>query len=263
MNGESATAVITDPPFNIPIAGHVSGLGKNKHADFAMGVGEMSFDEFKGFLQTSTTLYVKYLATGALIYTFMDRRHLEELLWVGRHLGLKLLDLCIWNKDKGGMGGVYRSQHEPCVVFKSGASPHINNVKLGVFGRNRTNVWTHPGMGSFGKGREEALAAHPTVKPWPLLAEIIKDCSYRGDIVLDPFLGSGSTLLAAEKTGRRCYGIELEAKYIEVVIARWEKLTNGKAVHEGTGFTLAELRHARLASAQSKTSVDAKLGGQS
>ena len=245
MAGEMASATITDPPFNIRIAGNVSGLGQTKHGDFAMGVGEMSFDEFTAFLAGFLVLMKAWLVPGGLAYVFMDRRHLEELHRAARQAALNILDLCIWNKKSGGMGGLYRSQHEPCLVLKHGTTPHTNNVKLGAFGRCRTNVWDHAGMSSFGKGRKEALAAHPTVKPWTLMAEIIKDCTARGDIILDPFIGSGSCMLAAEKTGRRCFGIELEPKYVDVAIARFEKMTGKQAIHAATGLTFSELKKQR------------------
>ena len=149
----------------------------------------------------------------------------------------------------GGMGGLYRSQHEPCVVFKYGSAPHQDNVKLGKFGRYRTNVWKHRGLSSFGKGRQEALDMHPTVKPVGVMADIVKDCTKRGDIVLDPFLGSGSTLIAAERTGRRCYGAELEPRYMDVTLTRWEQMTGRQAIHPASGLTFAALRQARRSSA--------------
>ena len=245
MGGEKARAIITDPPFNIPIENNVSGLGKVKHGDFAMAVGEMSFDGFTTFLKTMFVLGMSCLAGGGLIYVFMDRRHLEELFAAARMAALEIVDLAIWDKMSGGMGGLYRSQHEPCAVFKSGNHPHLNNVQLGKHGRYRTNVWQHRGLSSFGRGRAEALEAHPTIKPANLLAEVIKDCTKRGDLVLDPFVGSGSTIIAAQKTGRRCFGIELEPRYVDVAIRRWETLTGQQAVHAASGLTFTELRTAR------------------
>ena len=245
MGGAAAQAVCTDPPYGIKIEGNVSGLGKTKHKDFAMAVGEMTFEEFAGFLESFLKAAFPHLAPGALLYVFMDRRHLEELFLAGRRSGLKIQDLAIWDKMSGGMGGLYRSQHEPCVVFKYGSHPHVDNVKLGKFGRYRTNVWKHRGLSSFGKHRTEALSMHPTVKPSALMADIIKDCTKRGDIILDPFLGSGTTLIAAEKTGRTCYAIELEPKYVDVAIKRWQSLTAMEAVHL-SGLSFAELKILRL-----------------
>ena len=190
--------LFSDSPYSIRIKGNVS----RKHEDFAMGVGEQSSEEFTAFLRTMIELSLQYVVDGGLAYLFMDRRHLLELQLAARSAGLSVLDLCIWDKTSGGMGGLYRSQHEPIFVFKHGKAPHTNNVALGKYGRNRTNVWSERGLASFGRGRDEALAMHPTVKPVNLLAEAIKDCTTRGEIVLDPFLGSGSLILAAEKTGR-------------------------------------------------------------
>jgi DNA modification methylase len=251
---EKARAVISDPPYNIKIRNNVSGLGKTKHDDFAFGVGEMSFEKFTSFLRVMFVLCSNGLIPGGLIYVFMDRRHLEELFAAAREAKLRIFDVGFWDKGSGGMGGMYRSQHEPCGVFKFGDDPHLNNVELGKHGRNRTNVWKHRGLSSFGKGRAEALAAHPTIKPVNLLAEIIKDCTKRGDIVLDPFLGAGSTLLAAQKTGRRSFGIELEPKYVDVTIHRWETMTGLHAIHAVSGLTFSELsiqRHAQDSSTDS------------
>jgi DNA modification methylase len=188
----------------------------------------------------------RHFVDGGLAYLFMDRRHLLELQMAAEKAGLSLLDLCIWNKLSGGLGGLYRSQFEPIYIFKHGKAPHINNVELGKHGRYRTNVWDHRGLSSFGKGRDAALADHPTQKPINLLAEAIKDCTRRGDIVLDPFAGSGSTLLAAERCGRVGYGIELEPKYVDVTVRRLEALTGKQAIHEATGLTFAQLRHRRV-----------------
>ncbi len=246
MGEKLARMLLTDPPYNIRIAGNVSGLGRTKHNDFAMGVGEMSSTEFSTFLELMLRFTSIYLLDGALVYVFMDRRKLGELLTAAETAGLKILDLCIWNKMSGGMGGLYRSQHEPCFVFKYGQSPHLNNVQLGKHGRYRTNMWDHRGYSSFGKGRDDALKSHPTVKPVALLAEAIKDCTKRGDIVLDPFAGSGSTIIAAEKTGRIGFGIELEPKYVDVIIQRWEAMTGRVAVLEATGATYSKTRKDRL-----------------
>ncbi len=244
--GKRARLCLCDPPFNIKVENNVSGLGKIKHKDFAMAVGEMTFAEFSHFLKTFLLLTCAHLVDGALIYAFMDRRKLEELFLAAREANLSIIDLCFWNKGSGGMGSFYRSQHEPCAVFKSGNASYQNNVQLGRFGRYRTNVWDHPGLSSFGKGRKEALAFHPTVKPVNLLAEAIKDSTKLGEIVVDPFCGSGSTLIAAEKTGRIAYGIELERKYVDVTVARWESMTGKQVTHEASGLTFAQVRRRRL-----------------
>lgn len=237
-----AQMVFADPPYGIKIAGNVS----RKHKDFAMGVGEQSRPEFIAFLETMIRHSCRHLVDGGLVYLFMDRRHLLELQMAAEKAGLTLLDLCIWNKLSGGMGSFYRSQHEPVYVFKHGKAPYLNNVELGKHGRYRTNVWDHRGLNAFGKGRDQALNDHPTVKPVSLLAEAIKDCTSRGDIVLDPFAGSGSTLLAAETTGRIGYGIELEPRYVDVIVRRLEALTGKPAIHEASGLTFAQLRRRRF-----------------
>lgn len=170
----------------------------------------------------------------------MDWRHIWHLLEAGRLNKLQLLNLIVWGKDNGGMGSLYRSQHELIALFKVGTAPHYNNVELGRHGRSRTNLWTYRGMNSFAPGRKELLQAHPTVKPVSLISDAIRDVTKRGDVVLDPFLGSGSTLIAAEETGRICRGVEIDALYVDVTIRRWEKLTGRDAVHAVTGATFHE-----------------------
>jgi ParB-like chromosome segregation protein Spo0J len=203
MGHERAQMVFTDPPYNVPIDGHASGLGPTKHSDFMMASGEMSEAEFVTFLWTVLSLLARHSLNGALHYVCMDWRHLYELLSAGRRVYGELKNLCAWVKSNGGMGSLYRSQHELIAVFKNGRAPHINNVELGRYGRNRTNVWVYAGMNSFGAERAEALTAHPTVKPVQLVEDAILDCSRRDGLVLDAFVGSGTTLIAAERAGRR------------------------------------------------------------
>lgn len=210
-----------------------------------MASGEMSFPDFTKFLKTTLMGSTARLVDGGLAFVFMDRRHCEELLIAARETGLSILDLCIWDKMNGGMGSMWRSRHEPCFVFKKGKEPHINNIQLGKHGRYRTNVWEHRGLSAFGKGRAEALHDHPTQKPVNLLAEAIKDCTRRGEIVLDGFCGSSSTIIAAEKTGRIGFGVELEPKYVDVSVARWQKMTGRAAMLEGTEMTFANVRAMR------------------
>ena len=257
LDGENARAVVTDPPYNIAIPNNVSGLGKKKHGNFAMAVGEMSRDAFTKFLSIMFSVCKGSLVPGGLFYVFMGRRQLEELLSAASLTGMTFLDLAIWDKGSGGMGSFYRSQIEACGIFKFDNHPHLNNVQLGRFGRNRTNLWKHRGLSSFGKGRDESLAMHPTVKPVNLLAEIIKDCTNRGNIVLDLFVGSGSTILAAEKTGRRCYGVEINPGYVDVAIRRWEKMTGEQATLARSGLTFAELRLQRLGQPETPRLLDA------
>lgn len=229
VSGEVAAMVLTDPPYNVKVQGHVGGRGKTRHPEFAFASGEMSDQEFGRFLRQSVKVMAKHAETGALLYLFMDWRHIETLLSVGRGLGLALKNICVWAKTTPGQGSFYRSAHELVAVFAKPGDVSTNNVQLGRFGRNRTNVWTYPGVNTFRTGNGDDLAIHPTVKPVALVAEAIKDASRRGEIVLDPFLGSGTTLLSAEKVGRRCYGVEYEPKYVDVAIRRWQKMTGKDA----------------------------------
>jgi DNA modification methylase len=215
MGEERATVVFTDPPYNVPIAGHASGLGAIHHRPFPMASGEMDKPAFIAFLAQACQNLGAFSIDGSLHFICMDWRHLYELLTAGQDVYDELKNLCVWVKDNGGMGSLYRSRHELIFVFKHGRNGHRNNVQLGQFGRNRSNVWHYPGANSFSRHGEEGnlLALHPTVKPVAMVADAILDCSARGDIVLDPFLGSGTTVIAAERTGRRCYGMELDPRY--------------------------------------------------
>jgi DNA modification methylase len=229
-NGEKAAAAITDPPYNVKIDGHVSGKGKTSHREFEMASGELTEAEFTDFLLQTFQRISTYCRDGALVYSFMDWRHMFEILAAGRAASLDLLNLCVWAKTNGGMGSLYRSRHELVFVFKSGIDPHINNIRLGRFGRNRSNVWNSPGANSFARsGPRKQLESHPTVKPIALIADAILDCTQRNDIVLDPYLGSGTTLLAAERTGRRCHAVEIDGRYVDTAIRRWERLTKQQA----------------------------------
>lgn len=239
LDGAVADIVFTDPPYNVPISGHVSGNGQIQHREFAMASGEMTSLAFTAFLTQSFTLMLRSSRSGAILFAFMDWRHLGEVLAAGADVGAELKNVCVWAKDSAGMGSLYRSQHELVLVFKHGNAPHINNVQLGRYGRSRSNVWRYPGVNSFARSTDEGnlLEIHPTVKPVALIADALVDCSHRKDIVLDPFLGSGSTLMAAERVGRRCYGIELDPLYVDVAIRRWQKYSGGEAVHVQTGLT--------------------------
>jgi DNA modification methylase len=232
-----AQLVITDPPYNVPVNGHVCGLGKTKHREFAMASGEMSEAEFTGFLQTGFRLLAEYSDDGSLHFVFMDWRHMAEILVAGKAIYHELKNLCVWNKDNGGMGSLYRSKHELVFVFKRGKAAHINNVELGKHGRYRTNVWNYPGQTSMHARRGYELAMHPTVKPVSMIADVILDCSQRGGVVLDPFGGSGTALLAAERTGRKARLIEIDPGYVDVTIRRWQALTGKEALHTVSGKT--------------------------
>lgn len=247
MENEKAAAAITDMPYNVPIGGHVSGNGKTKHREFVMGAGELTDSQFTELLTTGLRFLGAHTTPGALIYTFMDWRHAWNMLSAGRAVDLSLLNLCVWSKTNAGMGSLYRSQHELVFVFRNGSEAHLNNVQLGRFGRSRTNVWTYPGANGFArKGTEDLLALHPTVKPIALVADAILDCTKRDDIVVDPFIGSGTTILAAERTGRRCFGIEIDPIYVDTAIARWERLTGKKAVNS-QGLTFEQVKLERSA----------------
>ena len=234
LRDAQANMVFIDPPYNVPIEGNVSGLGSIRHRNFAMASGEMTEMEFTGFLTRSFTLHADHSNDSSLHYICMDWRHLGETLAAGREVYPEFINLCVWEKDNAGMGSFYRSQHELVLVYKNGRRPHRNNIQLGKFGRNRSNVWHYPGANSFSRaGGDEGnlLALHPTVKPVALVADAIADCTGRGDIVLDGFLGSGSTLIAAARSGRRCMGLEIDPRFVDVVVRRWQAFSRDDARH--------------------------------
>ena len=244
LGSERAQLVFCDPPYNVPISGHVGGLGAIQHREFAMASGEMSQAEFTGFLASVFRHLAAYSADGSIHFQCMDWRHLGEMLAAGNAAYTELKNICVWAKNNGGMGSLYRSQHEFVFVFKSGTAPHVNNVELGKHGRYRTNVWNYAGVNSFGGDRSD-LNLHPTVKPVAMVADAILDCSNRKGIVLDAFIGSGTTLIAAEKTGRRGYGIEIDPQYCDVTIRRLRAVCGLQAVREATGETFEEIASAR------------------
>jgi 16S rRNA G966 N2-methylase RsmD len=247
MGDKRARMVFADPPYNVKIDGHVGGLGAVKHAEFRMASGEMSRSAFTTFLRTAFGHAVKFSIPGSIHYQCMDWRHVGEMLEAGEAVYSELKNLCVWVKENGGMGSQYRSRHELVFVWKAGDAPHLNTVELGRNGRYRTNVWEYAGASK--TGEDSDLAMHPTVKPVPMIIDAIKDTSKRGEIVLDMFGGSGSTLIAAEKSKRHARLIELEPKYCEVTIRRWEKLTRRDAVLSDTGETFAQVharRHAEM-----------------
>lgn len=244
MQNERADLILQDPPFNVPVNGHVCGAGKTKHKEFAMANGEMSSDEFTEFLRKNFALCAKYSRPGALHYNFMDWRHVAEITAAGRDIFTDFINMCVWVKSSGGMGSLYRSQHELCFIFRNGKESHTNNVELGRHGRYRTNVWNYAGVNAFGRHKSD-LKLHPTVKPVEMLADAIMDVTRRGDIVLDTFLGSGSTLIAAHKTHRICRGIEYEPLYIDTCIRRFYELFGIDAVNIQTGRTYTEMLKAK------------------
>jgi DNA modification methylase len=231
LQDSKAAAVFTDPPYNVKINGNAAGHGKTSYREFAMAVGEMSEAEFTIFLTTALSNARLNVGPGALIYTCMDWRHMEEILVAARASEIDLVNLCVWVKPNGRLGSFYKSRHELVFVFKNGTEAHQNNIQLGRFGRNRTNVWNYSAVNPFGrKDAPSDEVSHPTVKPLLMVSDAILDCTQRNGIVLDPFLGSGTTLLAAERTGRRCHGIELDPLYIDTAIARWQRMTGRKAL---------------------------------
>jgi DNA modification methylase len=238
-----ADIVFIDPPYNVPIEGNVCGKGSVHHREFAMASGEMDQVQFLSFLTVAFQLLNRFSRAGSVHFVCMDWRHMSELLDAGHRIYEELLNVCVWVKDNGGMGSFYRSRHELIFVFRNGKDQHRNNVQLGRYGRNRTNIWQYPSVNTASRTGEERnlLALHPTVKPVAMVADALLDCSARGDIVLDSFLGSGTTLLAAERVGRTCYGIEIDPLYVDVAIRRWQRHTGEHAVHVKTGKRFDDL----------------------
>jgi DNA modification methylase len=230
LGGEEVDLIFTDPPYNVAIDGHVGGLGKVKHREFAFASGEMSPTEFTTFLREALAPAAERCREGAIAYVCMDWRHMREMLAAGDVVFHELKNLCVWNKTNGGMGSFYRSKHELVFVWKARPGRHVNSFGLGDTGRYRTNVWDYAGVNPFGSTRDDDLAMHPTVKPVALVGDAIRDCSRRGDIVLDMFGGSGSTLIAADQAGRQSGLIEFDPHYCDVIAGRWEKLTGKTAV---------------------------------
>jgi hypothetical protein len=245
VGDQKVRTVASDVPFNVPIGGHVSGLGEHQHAEFAMASGEMSDAEFTNFLVLAIAAVRAHLVDGGLLYLFMDWRHIAQLLAAAEQSELGYLNLLVWAKTNAGMGSFYRSAHELIGVFKSGKAPHRNNVELGRHGRYRTNVLHYPGVNTFSKGRNESLQLHPTVKPVALMADLILDSSAPGEVILDPFGGSGTTLIAAEKTDRKACLIEIDPGYVDVIVRRFEAATGQSAILLETGQTLDELQSER------------------
>src|SRR6478736_4741889 len=242
---ERARVVFTDPPYNVPIDGHVSGLGAVKHREFKMASGEMTSAEFDHFLRTVFGHLASFSADGALNFICMDWRHMAEVIDAASGIYSELKNVCVWNKNNGGMGSLYRSKHGFVFVYKAGTAPHLNMIELGKHGRYRTNVWDYAGVNTFRSGRDAELEMHPTVKPTALVIDAIKDCSRRGDTVLDAFSGSGTTIIAAHKSRRRARAIELDPLYVDVAIRRWQSYTGQTAEMAVTGETFAEVEERR------------------
>jgi len=235
IGDELAHAVLTDPPYNVAIQGNVSGLGKKVHDEFVMGSGEMDGSQWQTFLDTLLARLSASTALGGVLFVFMDFRSLHRVYQAGFASGLSLINLVVWFKEAGGMGSLYRSSHEEVVVFCNGKTPRVNNVKLGENGRYRMNTWVAPGANRSGSSANSMLHLHATPKPVELCVDAILDVTNRGEIVLDAFLGSGTTLIAAEKAGRRCRGIELNPLFVDVSVRRWEEHTGREAILKATG----------------------------
>jgi DNA modification methylase len=239
MRSDKAAMAFLDPPYNVKVSGIV-GRGKTKHREFAMASGEMSRETFIEFLRNSLATAATVSRPGSVHFCCMDWKHIDQLLEAGREVYDPPLNIIVWTKTNAGQGSFYRSAHEFIVAFRVGGSQHLNNIELGKHGRSRTNVWHYAGANTFRAGRMEDLASHPTAKPVALISDAIKDCTTRRDVVLDTFCGSGSTILAAEKVGRRGYGIEYEPRFVDVGVRRWQSLTGKDAVLETSGVTFDE-----------------------
>jgi DNA modification methylase len=237
---EVARMAILDPPYNVK-SQNIGGRGRIKHRDFVCASGELSKEAFSEFLKAGLGLCAEFSADGSIHYVFIDWRHIGELLSAGEAVYDELKNVCVWAKSVAAQGSFYRSQHELVFVFKHGTAPHVNTFELGQYGRTRSNVWPYAGMNSFRAGRLDELKMHPTVKPVALVADAMRDCSRRSDIVLDAFAGSGTTIIAAEQTGRRGFCMELDPLYADVCIRRWQAYTKRDAVLESTGHTFDEL----------------------
>ncbi|MFY8099332.1 MAG: site-specific DNA-methyltransferase, partial [Allorhizobium sp.] len=248
LGRERVQMVFTDPPYNVPIGGHVSGLGKVKHREFAMASGEMSRPGFTAFLRTAAMRMAEVSINGAIHFVCMDWRHAGEMEEAGRGVYSELKNICVWAKTNAGMGTFYRSQHEFVFAWKVGKAKHINNFGLGEKGRYRTNLWTYAGANTFRKGRDEDLADHPTVKPVQMVHDAILDCSKPKGIILDPFTGAGTTLVAAHRAKRRGRGIELDPAYVDCALRRLQKAVVAEPRLAETGETLAEVAARRLSS---------------
>ena len=248
LGDEKAEFVFTDPPYNVRIDGNVCGKGAIRHREFAMASGDMTEEAFTEFLTTAFRHLVAHSKDGSIHDICMDWRHIAEMMDAGNRVYSELKNLCVWTKKNAGMGTFYRSRHELVFVWKSGTAAHMNNFELGQHGRSRTNVWEYAGITSMGAARLEQLAMHPTVKPVALVADAIKDCSRRNGIVLDPFLGSGTTVIAAERTGRRARGIEIDPVYVDVAVRRWQDYAGKAAILAATGQTFEDVAEERAES---------------
>jgi DNA modification methylase len=255
MSSEKARYCITDPPYNVVIDGHATGLGLTHHREFAMASGEMTDAEFCDFLSTAFSRIRRYTTDGAICAAFMDWRHMPQMLIAGQRAFTELKNLCVWVKPAAGMGSFYRSRHELAFIWKCSKGKHVNNFELGQHGRSRTNVWEYGGIR---RGPRQERDGHPTPKPVGMIADAIQDCSRRGDLILDPFCGSGTILLAAERAGRAARAIEIDPCYCDLAIRRWQGRTGQSAVHADTGTSFADCENKILRQNNSEARHEAK-----
>jgi DNA modification methylase len=241
LKSRKAEMVITDPPYGVSIQRHVCGLGKVQHREFVEGSINVTESSLGQMFSSMAKSLVNSSIDGSIHMIFMDWAHLQLLMNSCSPHYSELKNICVWAKTNAGMGSLWRSQHELVAVYKNGTSKHINNVELGKHGRYRTNIWNYAGMNAFSKDRDELLASHPTVKPVALVADAIRDCSSRGGLILDPFSGSGTTMIAAHETGRHAAVIELDPIYVDLAITRMKKLTGLEAIHTESGMTFEEM----------------------
>jgi DNA modification methylase len=238
------SAAFLDPPYNDRINGFA--VGRRRHAEFAMASGEMTPEQYRNFLRQTLGPCAEVSKPGSVHFVCIDHRHIEDLIAACEGIYHERLTICVWNKSNGGMGSLYRSKHEFVLVMKVGDAPHTNNVELGRHGRNKTNVWDYAGVNAIGGTRRDDLELHPTTKPVQLVADALCDVTNRNATVLDAFAGSGTTLIACERTGRRFVGLDLDPRYVDTAIERWEALTGRKALHEASGGAFSEIRRDRL-----------------
>lgn len=237
--GETIDCAFLDPPYNVKINGHAN--AKGRHREFAMASGEMTEGEFRTFLADTLGACAKVSRDGAVHFVCMDWRHMDDVAASVASIYDDLLNICVWNKSNAGMGSLYRSKHEMVFVYRVGSGPHTNNVELGKHGRNRTNVWDYASVNTMKGSRREDLALHPTVKPVAMVADAYCDVTRQGDLVLDIFLGSGTSLIAAERVGRRFRGLDIDPAYVDLALQRWTDLTGREPelVHREDGAEAA------------------------
>lgn len=257
LKGEQVRTVFTDPPYNVAVDGHITGSGQ--HGEFVMASGEMTDDEFTAFSIKAMARAADHLVPGGLLYWCMDWRHTLNTLSAASATAMEMVNLCVWDKTAGGMGSFYRSRHELVFVFRKPGGMHLNRVELGKHGRNRSNVWAYEGVNGFGAKKAKAREMHPTVKPMALVRDALLDSSARGDIVLDLFSGSGTTIIAAEQSYRQARATELDPRYVDVGVIRWQDYSGREAVLAATGQTFREVREQRRLEVVSPPSTSAPL----